>query len=114
MGPGVDPTSEEWDTYATAYPQIDNEIDMPLLLRTALQLVPGDNLLDVGCGEGSLLDVVTAGFGGSWKVTGFEISHVRGERAQARGHQVVVSPDGTVPLPDGFADVVTSTHVVEH
>ena len=104
----------EWDSYATAYPQIDNEADMPPLLGAALGLVAGDKLLDVGCGEGSLLDLVASAFPGAWKTMGFEISQVRGERAQLRGHEVVVSEDGRVPLPDGVANVVTSTHVVEH
>ena len=104
----------EWDTYATEYPQIDNEAELPPLLRAALALVPGDKFLDVGCGEGSLLDLVEEAFNGAWQITGFEISQVRGERAQSRGHRIVVSEDGRVPLPDGFADVVASTHVVEH
>jgi 2-polyprenyl-3-methyl-5-hydroxy-6-metoxy-1,4-benzoquinol methylase len=104
----------EWDAYASAYPQIDNEVDLPPLLRTALGLVSGKRLLDVGCGEGSLLDLVRAEYPGAWEVTGFEISRMRAERAEARGHKVVVSEDGVVPLPDASADVVTSTHVVEH
>lgn len=109
----MEPTND-WDEYAAAYPQIDNEIELPPLLRTALGLVAGDRFLDVGCGEGSLLDVVAAEFGSSWQITGFEISRTRGERAESRGHRVLVSEDGQVPLPEASADVVASTHVVEH
>ena len=104
----------DWDDYAELYPQIDNELDVPVLLRTALSLVEGQRFIDVGCGEGGLLDVVRAEVGSSWEVTGFEISGTRGERARERGHHVLVSEDGRVPLPDASADVVASTHVVEH
>jgi SAM-dependent methyltransferase len=109
----VDQTND-WDDYAELYPQIDNELDVPVLLRTALSLVEGQRFIDVGCGEGGLLDVVRAEVGSSWEVTGFEISGTRGERARERGHHVLVSEDGRVPLPDASADVVASTHVVEH
>ncbi|MBD3926645.1 class I SAM-dependent methyltransferase [Nocardioides cavernae] len=106
--------SNEWDDYAELYPQIDNEVTLPVLLRTALSLVEGRRFLDVGCGEGTLLDVVRAETGGSWDITGFEISAARAERAKERGHHVLVSEDGKVPLPGGSADIVASTHVVEH
>lgn len=106
--------TNDWDDYAELYPQIDNELDVPVLLRTALSLVEGQRFIDVGCGEGGLLDVVRAEVGSSWEVTGFEISGTRGERARQRGHHVLVSEDGRVPLPDASADVVASTHVVEH
>ncbi|HYH72216.1 MAG TPA: class I SAM-dependent methyltransferase [Nocardioides sp.] len=106
--------TNDWDDYAELYPQIDNELDVPVLLRTALSLVEGQRFIDVGCGEGGLLDVVRAEVGSSWEVTGFEISGTRGERARERGHHVLVSEDGRVPLPDASADVVASTHVVEH
>jgi len=106
--------TNDWDDYAQLYPQIDNELDVPVLLRTALSLVEGNRFLDVGCGEGGLLDAVRSEVGGSWDITGFEISGTRGKRAEERGHHVLVSEDGLVPLPDGSADVVASTHVVEH
>lgn len=106
--------TNKWDDYANLYPQIDTETELPVLLRTALTLVEGRRLVDVGCGEGSLLDAVRAEAGDSWDLTGFEISAERGERTRQRGHEVLVSEDGRVPLADGAADIVASTHVVEH
>lgn len=107
-------TTHDWDEYAALYPQIDNELDVPVLLRTALSLVEGRTLIDVGCGEGGLLDAIRSEVGDTWDLTGFEISAHRGERARERGHRVLVSEDGRVPLPDGTMDIVASTHVVEH
>ena len=107
-------TTNDWDDYAQLYPQIDNELEVPVLLRTALSLVEGRRLIDVGCGEGGLLDAVRSEVGDAWDLTGFEISAHRGGRARERGHQVLVSEDGRVPLPDATMDIVTSTHVVEH
>lgn len=107
-------TTNDWDDYAQLYPQIDNELDVPVLLRTALSLVEGRRLIDVGCGEGGLLDAVRSEVGTAWDLTGFEISAHRGSRARERGHEVLVSEDGRVPLPDDSMDIVTSTHVVEH
>ena len=75
--------SNDWDDYAELYPQIDNELDVPVLLRTALSLVEGKRFVDVGCGEGGLLDVVRAEVGDSWDITGFEIS-ARTRRARPR------------------------------
>ena len=106
--------SNDWDDYAQLYPQIDNELDVPVLLRTALSLVPGGRFIDVGCGEGGLLDAVRSEVGDAWDITGFEISAHRGQRARERGHDVLVSEDGQVPLPDATMDIVASTHVVEH
>ena len=77
--------TNQWDDYAELYPQIDNELDVPVLLRTALALVEGERFIDVGCGEGGLLDVVRAEVGDAWEVTGFEISETRGQRARERG-----------------------------
>ena len=106
--------TNDWDDYAQLYPQIDNELDVPVLLRTALSLVKGRALIDVGCGEGGLLDAIRSEVGNAWDLTGFEISAHRGERAHQRGHRVLVSEDGRVPVADSSMDVVTSTHVVEH
>lgn len=106
--------TNDWDEYASLYPQIDNELDLPPLLGAALALVEGKRFVDVGCGEGGLLDVVRSSVSDAWNITGFEISQTRGDRARERGHHVLVSDDGRVPLPDASADIVTSTHVVEH
>ena len=107
--------ANDWDDYAELYPQIDNELELPVLLRTALALVDGKRFIDVGCGEGGLLDVVRAEVR---RLVGHhrlrDLDRARRARARERGHDVLVSEDGRVPLPDGTADIVASTHVVEH
>jgi 2-polyprenyl-3-methyl-5-hydroxy-6-metoxy-1,4-benzoquinol methylase len=102
-----------WDDYAEHYRQVDHLTDVvPPVLREALAAADGD-FLDVGCGEGFLLDRVTREFP-SWTITGFEISRARADMAGARGHHVLVDEDGVVPVAPESLDVVACCHVIEH
>ncbi|NEM06647.1 class I SAM-dependent methyltransferase [Geodermatophilus normandii] len=103
----------DWDTYAQKYRQLDDESTVPPLLRRVLDGSSG-TLIDVGCGEGALLDRLRAGYGDSWTLTGYEVSGVRAEMARSHGHTVHTSPDGVVPVEDGAFDVATASHVIEH
>jgi 2-polyprenyl-3-methyl-5-hydroxy-6-metoxy-1,4-benzoquinol methylase len=102
-----------WDDYAEQYRQVDHLADeVPPVLHRALASGRGD-FLDVGCGEGFLLDRVTKEFP-DWSIIGFEISKARGGMASARGHPVLVDPGGTVPVEPESFDVVACCHVIEH
>lgn len=103
----------DWDAYADRYRQVEFKADVPPLLASLLSSRSG-NLLDMGCGEGALLDRLRDRFSGSWRLTGFEVSQVRADFARQRGHEVVVAADGEVPLETGAFDVVVSSHVIEH
>lgn len=102
-----------WDDYAEQYRQVDHLAEeVPEVLRKALEGRSGD-FLDVGCGEGFLLDRVTKQFP-AWSITGFEISRARGDMASARGHHVLVDAGGVVPVEPESFDVVACCHVIEH
>jgi SAM-dependent methyltransferase len=103
----------DWDAYAQTYRQLDDEPTVPPLLRRVLDGATG-TLIDVGCGEGALLDRLRAGYGDSWTLTGYEVSGVRAEMARSHGHTVHTSSDGIVPVEDGAFDVATACHVIEH
>ncbi|SDD14995.1 Methyltransferase domain-containing protein [Geodermatophilus telluris] len=103
----------DWDAYAHTYPQLDDETTVPPLLRRVLDDSAG-RLIDVGCGEGALLDRLRETYGEAWSLTGFEVSTVRAEKARGSGHTVLVSGDGVVPVEDGSFDVTTACHVIEH
>ena len=105
-------TSAEWDDYAETFPQIDADDGVPPLLARVLASRTG-RLLDLGCGEGQLLEAIRASYP-DWELTGFEVSEIRADVARARGFDVSVETTGIVPLPAGSFDVVVSTHVIEH
>ncbi len=103
----------DWDRYADTYRQVEDEAIVPPLLKRLMDASSG-SLLDVGCGEGALMDALRASYADRWKLLGFEVSHKRAEITRARGHAVLVSPDGVVPVPDGEFDLVVTCHVIEH
>jgi SAM-dependent methyltransferase len=69
-------------------------------------IVPGDSVVDFGCGVGAVL----AGLDAERKL-GVEINESARAAAAARGVQTVGSTD---ELPDASADVVISHHALEH
>jgi 2-polyprenyl-3-methyl-5-hydroxy-6-metoxy-1,4-benzoquinol methylase len=102
-----------WEAYAEQYRQVDHGPEgVPPLLDRVLDTDPG-TFIDVGCGEGFLLDRVREHRPG-WDITGFEISRYRADVAARRGHRVLVDTEGVVPVEPGSFDVVSSCHVIEH
>ncbi|MDL5154672.1 class I SAM-dependent methyltransferase [Actinomycetospora termitidis] len=106
-------TTTDWDAYAGTYRQLVDESTVPPLLAGVMSAATG-TMIDVGCGDGILLDLVRGSFGDSWGIQGFEISAARADIARARGHEVLVDERGDVPAAAGAFDLVTSTHVIEH
>jgi 2-polyprenyl-3-methyl-5-hydroxy-6-metoxy-1,4-benzoquinol methylase len=100
----------DWDEYARTYRQIERDAAVPTLLAGHLTGRSG-TAIDVGCGEGDLLDRLAQGFP-AWDVSGFEISAFRADLARSRGHRVSVDAAGRVP--PGQHDVAISCHVIEH
>lgn len=105
-------TNTDWDSYAATYRQIDRSSDLPPLLAAVMSGRQG-TLIDVGCGEGSLLNAARTAFGDSWDLTGFEVSEARAEMARNAGHRVLTDPR-TVPADAGQFDLAVSMHVIEH
>jgi 2-polyprenyl-3-methyl-5-hydroxy-6-metoxy-1,4-benzoquinol methylase len=107
-----DDAAASWDDYATEYAQLDHFVeDLPPTLEIALGEGPG-RLLDVGCGEGFLLDRVRRQHP-EWSTTGLEISEVRADIARGKGHHVVTGEISKAVAGEQF-DVVTCCHVIEH
>lgn len=103
----------DWDQYAEAYPQLDDTATVPPLLHRAMAGSSG-TALDVGCGDGGLLSLLRAAYGGDWDLVGFEVSPVRADTTRRRGHRVVVDETPAAVLEAGSFDLVMSTHVIEH
>ncbi len=106
-------TTTDWDAYAGTYRQLVDESTVPPLLAGVMSASSG-TMIDVGCGDGILLDLIRSTFARTWKIQGFEISPARAEIARGRGHEVLADEHGDVPAPSGTFDLVTSTHVIEH
>ncbi len=69
------------------------------------------SLLDVGCGEGSLLEQMQLL---GWKVTGVEPDREAVRIAKDRGLSVVQGTAEDIDFPEESFDAVTLNHVIEH
>jgi SAM-dependent methyltransferase len=68
-------------------------------------------VLDAGCGVGSMLDEL-AGYG---HIAGFDVNPEAVEVTRARGHEeVLVGSLDAIPFEDGRFDLITCLDVVEH
>lgn len=71
----------------------------------------GGNLLDIGSGTGSFLQVMQQS---GWKVTGLEPNE-SARKIAADTHEIeTYGPEHATQLPDHSVDVVTMWHVLEH
>ena len=85
-------------------------------LLALARAVPHDSVLEIGCGEGSLLQRI-AELGFARELAGIDIAApsieaVRGRRIP--GLVAEVFDGSTVPFPDRSFDLVVLSHVVEH
>jgi 2-polyprenyl-3-methyl-5-hydroxy-6-metoxy-1,4-benzoquinol methylase len=79
--------------------------------RKALLNRPPGRVLDVGCGDG---DFVAHLKPRGWEVHGIEFSDAGCKLARAKGVQVYQGELKAANFPDGYFDVVTFWHVIEH
>ena len=73
--------------------------------------LPVGKVLDIGCGVGDFLHTAES-FG--WACTGVEPSEDAKAIAQKRMHGNIVSSDELKNFPDGYFDLITMWHVLEH
>jgi SAM-dependent methyltransferase len=69
-------------------------------------VAPGQTVLDFGCGDGALLELLPGG-----RKIGIEISPLAREYAASRGHETY---EATANVESNIADVVISHHSLEH
>lgn len=85
-----------------------------------LQLRPGQRVLDLGCGTGTLAVALAGRTGPGGQVTGVDPAPemVRAARAKAAGRRVpaqfAVAAGQALPFPDAAFDAVVSTLVLHH
>jgi len=82
----------------------------------ALDLEPGDTVVDVGCGTGASLPYLRAAVGASGRVVGVDVTPELLDRADRRAaaweNVAVVAGDGTTPPVCGAVDAVLGCFVV--
>ncbi|MHB9053010.1 MAG: class I SAM-dependent methyltransferase [Thermoleophilia bacterium] len=83
-----------------------------LRLRQVTQRMTGGKILDVGCGKGKFLQVAARH---GWEAWGIEPSHRSLSFVQDKsGMKIIGGRFEDADLPDGYFDVVTMWHTLEH
>lgn len=84
------------------------------------RLRPGESVLDVGCGTGTLAITAKRRVGDAGRVTGIDASPEMLERAARKARRagaevaLQLAPVESLPFPDGSFDVVLSTLMMHH
>jgi ubiquinone/menaquinone biosynthesis C-methylase UbiE len=84
------------------------------------ELMPGESVLDIGCGTGSLALVAARQVGATGRVHGIDPSPEMIDRARSKARRAAVKVDFEVawaqslPFPDTSFDVVLSTVMLHH
>ena len=86
-------------------------LHLELLLRHLPPPQPGQKLLDVGCGEGLALHVLSQV---GWQVEGQDVDAQALAVTAQRGIRVKQGQLSDCGYPDGAFDAVTMSHVIEH
>lgn len=82
------------------------------VLIEAAEIISTDNVLEVGCGAGHILDRIKTG-----NIYGCDISSVQVERTQKRlgdRAKIIKSPGENMPYENNFFDKILCSEVIEH
>ena len=102
--------SAHWDDWLS---KTWGERDWPTKVdRIAALTGPGDSILDVGCGNGSILRRLAAR--GYRDLHGVEISKYAIDRLRSEGITMWEGRLPRIPVPDASFDVVIASQVLEH
>jgi SAM-dependent methyltransferase len=71
-------------------------------------------ILDVGCGDGRLLEIFKAEKGNRWELYGVDIDEKAKEMAEEKGVTVFLGSIEDISLPENYFDVVIMQQLIEH
>jgi ubiquinone/menaquinone biosynthesis C-methylase UbiE len=80
-------------------------------MRRQIKWVPGGHVLDVGCGNGEMLDQYRAL---GWRTTGVEPGPESAELARSKGHSIITGLVEDLGLPAESFDAITLWDALEH
>jgi 2-polyprenyl-3-methyl-5-hydroxy-6-metoxy-1,4-benzoquinol methylase len=95
---------------AALYPGLKERIELQIRYLSASSMGSG-NLLDVGCGDGEALEILSDL---KWKVQGVELDPQGVAASRLRNLDVRQGTLGDAAFPSGSFDALTSSHVIEH
>jgi ubiquinone/menaquinone biosynthesis C-methylase UbiE len=100
------------DYYASVEGPIGGDDRFRWVASEFLSSMRGQKVLEIGCGEGSLLQMISAGN----EVHGIDISDSGVEKTRAKGIPCHLADASNEPLPypDGFFDVAITLETIEH
>lgn len=90
-----------------------NKADHVVTLLARAGRLPAGTLVEIGCGDGALLDALARRRAAS-SYAGFELSSTAAALARGRGFDVEAFDGAHVPAADGSFDVAVLSHVLEH
>ncbi len=112
----TDPKTSIIDSYKDYYRDVSGPIGGDDRFRWVKETFFGDlkgkRVLEIGCGEGSLLEMLSEGN----RVYGVDISLTGVERARQKGMEVhhLDASNQSLPYENGFFDVVITLETIEH
>ena len=84
-------------------------------VRMLRRLLPvGATVMEVGCGEGQLLQAIKADGDRSWRVVGVDISEEACDALRRAGLEMQCAQFEQLDWPDGTVDLVIMNQVIEH
>ena len=95
--------------------QLFRAVELGHLLQSGALPLDG-HLLDLGCGDGRILQLLRRKLAGTWKCVGIDPNSEEVELAKSTGlyERLHVTGGDAVPEPDASFDIVFSNSVVEH
>jgi SAM-dependent methyltransferase len=104
--------------FATSMPAVvrwvKDRVDA-MKVRLYLRLLPGPGrILDVGCGDGRILDMLRRHGRADWDLWGVEFSDAAAAQARRAGYTVLVGRFEDVELPPASFDLMIMNQLIEH